>query len=146
MITENRWLHILGVARKAKEFALKMRPDDKRYAEDMFLLGLLHDVGYEFSENGTGHAALGGQILERCGYKYWKEVANHGYSEDIIATDELFILNCADMKVSADGKSCTMAERLEDIGVRYGIDSPAYKKAILEIEKLQSDDRYLKLK
>ena len=28
MITKNRWKHILGVARKAAELALKLRPKD----------------------------------------------------------------------------------------------------------------------
>lgn len=146
MITENRWKHILGVARKAKEFALKIKPNDEKYAEDMFLLGLLHDLGYEFSETGRGHSDIGGEILKRSGYKYWNEVANHGYSENVCMTDELFILNCADMSIAADGKNCTMAKRLENIGTRYGVDSSAYRKAVLEIEKLQSDARYLKLK
>lgn len=145
MITENRWKHILGVARKAKEFALKMKPNDEKYAEDMFLLGLLHDLGYEFSETGWGHSIIGGEILKRSGYKYWNEVANHGYSENVGITDELFILNCADMSIAVDGTNCTIAERLEDIGTRYGINSSAYHKAVLEIEKLQSDVRYSKL-
>ena len=61
-------------------------------------------------------------------------------------TDELFILNCADMSVAVDGANCMIAQRLEDIGTRYGIDSSEYRKAVLEIEKLQSDARYLKLK
>ena len=38
MITENRWLHILGVARQAKRLAEKMRPNDVLFAEDMFLV------------------------------------------------------------------------------------------------------------
>ncbi len=146
MITENRWKHILGVARKAKEFALKMKPNDEKYAEDMFLLGLLHDLEYEFSETGYRHSGIGGEILKRSGYKYWNEVADHGYSENTDMTDELFILNYADMSVAVDGKICTMVERLEDIGIRYGIDSSAYRKSVLEIEKLRSDARYSKLK
>jgi len=146
MITEKRWKHILGVARKAKEFALKMQPDNEKYAEDMFLLGLLHDLGYEFSETGNDHSSIGGEILKRAGYKYWNEVANHGYSENSLITDELFILNCADMSVSAEGENCTMAERLENICRRYGINSSAYQKACLEIENLQSDSRYSRIK
>ena len=47
MITENRWQHILGVARKAKILAGKLKPDSAQYAEDMFLLGVMHDLGYE---------------------------------------------------------------------------------------------------
>lgn len=146
MITENRWKHILGVARKAKEFALIIQPDNIKYAEDMFLLGLLHDIGYEFSERGQGHSKIGGEILKRSDYKYWKEVANHGYSENESMNDELFILNCADMSIAVDGQNCTITERLEDIGIRYGLDSSTYRKAVLEIEKLQSDARYSKLK
>lgn len=52
MITSNRWQHILGVARKAKILAQALRPNDEKYSEDMFLLGMLHDFGYEFTENG----------------------------------------------------------------------------------------------
>ncbi len=145
MITENRWLHILGVARKAKEFASKMRPDDEHYAEDMFLLGLLHDLGYEFAETGQDHALIGGKILKRSGYRYWQEVAGHGKPEAADMTDELFILNCADMSVRADGKNCTMSERLKDIASRYGIASPAYRKTVSEINRLLSDPRWAKL-
>ena len=50
MITQNRWQHILGVARKCKEYAAKLRPDDSQFAEDMFVLGMLHDMGYEFNQ------------------------------------------------------------------------------------------------
>lgn len=76
MITENRWKHILGVARKAKEFALKMRPKDKKYVEDMFLLGLLHDIGYEFTEGNASHAIIGGEILKRSGISIGGKLPN----------------------------------------------------------------------
>ena len=51
MITQNRWQHILGVARKCREYAIKLKPNNRKFAEDLFLLGMLHDVGYEFVEN-----------------------------------------------------------------------------------------------
>lgn len=104
MITENRWLHILGVARQTKRLAEKMRPNDVLFAEDMFLLGMLHDFGYEFTENGKGHAAADAEILKRQGYKNWKIIAEHGNPEIKEMSDALFILNCADMTVSAEGK------------------------------------------
>ena len=146
MITENRWKHIIGVARLARDFALKLRPNDTEYAQDMFLLGLLHDIGYEFLENGHGHAALGGQILKRAGYKYWDAVANHGYSDISEVSDELFILNCADMSIDLNGNRCTMDARLTDIAARYGMDSETYHNAVQEIDGLKSDPRYKKLK
>ena len=71
MITENRWKHISGVARKAKMLAEKLKPDNTQYAEDMFLLGMLHDMGYEFMESNASHAAVGGEILKRNNFRYY---------------------------------------------------------------------------
>ena len=58
--------------------AKKLHSNNEKYAEDMFLLGVMHDLGYEFVENNISHAAIGGEILNRSGYKYWKEVSLHG--------------------------------------------------------------------
>ena len=137
MITENRWNHILGVARKAKELALKLLPDDKRYAEDMFLLGLLHDIGYEFTESNSAHAVVGGEILKRSGYKYWQEVANHGNETAKNMSNELFILNFADMMTGPNGENFTFTERLEEIAKRFGKESVPYEKCAIEIENLK---------
>lgn len=137
MITENRWKHILGVARKAKELALKLRPNDEKYAEDMFLLGLLHDIGYEFTKDNTSHAAIGGEILKRAGYKHWQEVANHGNEMVENMSDELFILNSADMMTGPNGEKFTFAKRLEEIAKRFGKESVPYKKCLIEIENLK---------
>lgn len=142
MITENRWLHILGVARQAKRLAEKMRPNDVQFAEDMFLLGMLHDFGYEFIENGKGHAAAGAEILKRQGYKNWKIIAEHGNPEIKEMSDALFILNCADITVSAEGKNCTMEERIAGIAERYGNNSPAFTKAVTTAGRLRTDCRY----
>jgi hypothetical protein len=141
MISENRWQHILGVARKAKMLAEKLKPNDTQYAEDMFLLGFLHDFGYEFMQENQGHGPVGGAILQRNQYQYWSEVAEHGLAQADMS-DELFILNCADMTVGPTGIECSMVERLEDIAVRYGKDSPAYQKALQEMQILQNDRRY----
>lgn len=142
MISESRWKHILGVARRCKELACKFKPNDNKYAEDMFLLGLLHDFGYEFIESNESHAFIGGEILKRSGYRYWQEVSLHGNDKVENMSDELFILNCADMTTGPNGQDLTMDERLEDIGKRFGFDSNPYKKCIIEIEKLKTDQRY----
>lgn len=145
MITENRWRHILAVARKAKLFAQKMRPNDTQFAEDMFLLGMLHDFGYEF-KNGKDHAAAGAEILKRQGYKNWQIIAEHGNPDIKEMSDALFILNCADMTVSAEGKDCTMEERIAGMTERYGQDSPAFKKAVTAAGRLRADPRYIFIK
>lgn len=46
MITENREKHIFNVARLMKEKAPLLHLNE----EEMFTLGILHDIGYEFDE------------------------------------------------------------------------------------------------
>ena len=145
MISENRWQHILGVARKAKILADKLKPNNVQYAEDMFLLGIMHDLGYEFIESNASHAAIGGEILKRSGYQYWQEVALHGDETVDDMTDELFILNCADMMTGPKGEDFTFDERLKEIAQRFGEDADAYKKCVIEVVKLKSDKRYEKI-
>lgn len=145
MISESRWQHILGVARKAKILADKLKPNNVQYAEDMFLLGIMHDLGYEFMESNASHAAIGGEILKRSGYQYWQEVTQHGDETVDDMTDELFILNCADMSTGPNGENFTFDERLEEIASRFGKDADAYKKCVVEVEKLRADKRYEKI-
>lgn len=145
MISENRWKHILGVARKAKILATKLKPDDTKFAEDMFILGVMHDLGYEFMESNASHATVGGEILKRSDYKYWQEVALHGDETIDNMTDELFILNCSDMMTGPNGEDFTFDERLAEIASRFGKDAAPYKKCVIEVQKLKKDDRYKKL-
>ena len=146
MITQSRWQHILGVARKAKILADKLKPNDTQYAEDMFLLGIMHDLGYEFIESNASHAAIGGEILKRNNYRYWQEVSLHGDEMVENMSDELFILNCADMSTGPNGENFTFDERLKEIAQRFGEDADAYKKCVIEVKKLKSDKRYEKIR
>ena len=142
MITSARWQHILGVARRARVLAEKLRPGDDKFAQDMFLLGMLHDFGYEFAEEPREHPAIGAEILKRQGSRYWREVENHGNVNVTEISDELFILSCADMTTGPNGEDFTMRERIDNIAERYGKDSHAHQKAIVAAEKLQADPRY----
>lgn len=145
MITNNRWAHILSVARKAKTLALKLKKNDEKFAEDMFLLGMLHDMGYEFNQSNQGHAQVGGEILKRNNYKYWQEVALHGDEKVTKMSDELFLLNTADMTTGPNGEDFSFEGRLDEIASRFGKESSAYQKCVIEVEKLKSDERYLKI-
>lgn len=145
MISESRWRHILGVARKAKILADKLKPNNVQYAEDMFLLGIMHDLGYEFIESNASHAYVGGEILKRNNYQFWSEVSLHGDETVKNMSDELFILNCADMSTGPNGENFTFDERLEEIASRFGKDADAYKKCVVEVEKLRADKRYEKI-
>lgn len=135
----------MGVARKAKMLAAKLRPNDEKYAEDMFLLGVMHDLGYEFMESNASHAAIGGEILKRSGYQYWQEVALHGDETVDNMSDELFILNAADMMTGPNGEDFTFEERLAEIASRFGKDAAPYQKCVVEVQKLKADERYAKI-
>lgn len=135
----------MGVARKAKVLAEKLKPNDEKYAEDMFLLGVMHDFGYEFTESNASHAAIGGEVLKRSGYKYWQEVALHGDETVENMSDELFILNCADMMTGPNGEDLTFEERLAEIASRFGKDAAPYQKCVVEVQKLKADERYTKI-
>ena len=54
-ISEDRLHHILGVARKAYKIA-KEEGFDEDFARKMFMIGWLHDIGYEFSKEPDNHA------------------------------------------------------------------------------------------
>lgn len=147
MITEDRWNHILGVARQAARLAEKFFTGDaENRRREMFLLGMLHDIGYEFAETGRQHAVVGGEILRGAGYAQWHAVAVHGDPDVEEMTDELFLLNCADMTTGPKGEALTMAERLREIGERFGRESVAYEKSARMVTRLQNDARFSMIK
>ena len=102
---------------------------NKQKCEEMFVLGFLHDIGYEFAEQQCDHASVGGEMLKNQGYKYWKEVSCHGKLDVEYISEELTMLNIADMSIDSTGKEVGASARLSDIASRYGIDSKQYIEA-----------------
>ena len=106
--------------------------------EELFLLGLNHDIGYEFSEDGKKHNEIGAKILKDSGFKYWKEVYYHGFLTSEYSSKYLDILNCADMQIDKYGNDVGFEKRLEDIKSRYGAESIVYSRCKSMIEYLKS--------
>ena len=127
MISEYKLKHMIQVARFMKQYC-KDKGFNDNYCQEMFTLGLLHDIGYEFVESPE-HNKVGGQLLKNQNYKYFNEVMNHGNPYSNYFSDELDILNYADLHVDAKGEFVSFAERLDDIKNRYGEDSDSYKNA-----------------
>lgn len=134
-ISDERLKHSLEVARFMKKSAMDTGWT-KQKCEEMFVLGLLHDIGYEFAEQQCDHASVGGEILKNQGYKYWQEVFYHGKLDVEFISEELTMLNIADMHVDSSGKKVTVAFRLKDICERYGVESIQYREAKELAEKL----------
>lgn len=127
-INENRLHHLLGVARACYSYGKDIFHWEEEKLREMFLIGFLHDVGYEFVEDPIQHEEVGGTILEQLGFHYAQEVASHGDPYSTFTSQELFILNLADLTVSHDGTPCTMQQRLDLVIQRYGENSIQAKR------------------
>ena len=129
-ITIDRLKHSLSVARKMRSLAIE---DPQRYPVDpneAYVLGLVHDIGYDFSDEQKEHAHKGGELLEAQGYKYWKEVYYHGVCQTEYDSVMLRLLNYVDMITGPTGEYVTIRERIEDIAQRYGMGSWQEEEAI----------------
>lgn len=140
MITENKLIHSMGVARRCRELAVeKNMPED--YCDAMFVMGLLHDVGYE-DTTGRGHSKRSAEMIGSF-LKYSEEAADavkmHGRKFNCM-TDADIIINTADMTVSYDGTPVTIEERVSDIKRRYGESSEQYKNAVKIADALKNEE------
>lgn len=132
MIDNDRIKHIFSVARIMKDNAENVGLDPK----EMFTLGLLHDIGYEFGDSEEHHLN-GYNILKKQNYSYAKEVLYHGKPTNEYYSKALDLLNFADMHVDKKGNYVEFSDRLEDIKNRRGEDSPHYRNSKKIIDGLK---------
>src|SRR5574344_2015919 len=97
----DRLNHSLAVARKMIEIGKEKELTEENLKE-LFVLGFLHDIGYEFGNN-SNHNLIGSNILKNDGYKYWKEIYYHGKIQKTYKSVYLDILNSADMRIDKLG-------------------------------------------
>jgi hypothetical protein len=110
-----------ATANRTYEIAKTIFGKTEDQARALYILGLLHDVGYAFDP--TDHAHAGGRVLIGLGVAA-DAVYDHGDPNVGFMDDELLIVNAADMTTSPTGAPMRMEDRLRDIGERYGVDSP----------------------
>ena len=134
---EDRIKHSISVARKMVEIAKINQLSDEEI-KDCFIIGYLHDIGYEFTDNGIDHNIIGGEILKNNNFKYWKEIYYHGEIDIEYESLYLDILNQADMQIDKYGNDVGYDERLNDIKKRYGEKSKVYKKCCKLINKIRT--------
>lgn len=126
---EDRIKHSFAVARKMKQIAIDLGLNDEEI-NDCFVIGFIHDIGYEFATNKMEHNKIGGEILKRNNFKYWKEIYYHGETEIEYESLYLDILNQADLQIDRYGNDVGYDKRLEDIKSRYGETSIVYEKCV----------------
>ena len=139
-LTMCRMKHSLEVAREMYAIAHRLNYCEEK-ARKLFTIGLLHDIGYEFSDN-QGHADVGAAMLSSIGVRYdlVEAVQFHGVAAGRIRRGSIgHILNYANMTINSNGEHVTMYDRLKDIESRYGTDSREYmtsKELVKELEML----------
>ena len=133
----DRLIHSYNVGKKMMEIGKKYNLSEEEL-EELFILGLNHDIGYEFDP--TNHNKVGGEILRKQNYKYYKEVYYHGEIQNEYKSLYLDILNMADMQIDKYGNDVGYDNRLKDIENRYGIDSYVYKKCFELIKELKEKE------
>ena len=138
MMDLDRMKHSLAVANKMVEIGKEDHLSDKKL-EELFLLGLVHDIGYRFGDNDN-HSQVGGEILKKNGYLYWAEVFYHGQPDCEYTSYYLDILNLADNMIDRYGNDVGFDNRAKDIKSRYGENSIQYQNCIKIINKLTSKE------
>ena len=139
-ISDNKLRHSRAVANKCYELAKKYHFDDD-FAKKMYLLGFIHDIGYDFVDDPVEHPEISADFLscllgKPAGFEDSKEyLAIKEHSQ--IPTNksiEWEILTEADMNINSKGEDVGVEKRLEDIMKRYGKESIQYKQAIQVIK------------
>ena len=127
-LTDNRLSHMRQVARTCYKLGRELFSWDEEKCRAMFALGLLHDIGYEFAGEPHQHPIIGQQILADTDFLFADEVRWHGIPASR-ETNELLVLNIADLLTDSAGNIVTLDKRLEDIAERYGKQSQQYLDA-----------------
>ena len=122
MISKERQKHIFAVAQLMQQYG-KEKNFSVDKCNELFTLGLLHDVGYAFldEKDYEKHETVGGEALRKQGYKYWKEVYYHTQANAPYQSEYLDLLNLADMHIDSEGNYVEFDEKLEELSKRYNV-------------------------
>ena len=133
-ISDDRIAHMHGVA----EYMYKHAADYNLDPEEMYLLGLLHDIGY--LEGRIMHAQHGAAILKKIKlpHKYQIAVEHHGdiLKEKDHPSPELMLLIEADMHVIPQtgrnsGKAWYRRQSIPDLCGKYSISDRAWQAFVV---------------
>ena len=130
-ISENRLHHSLGVARKCYQISVN-EGHNEDFCRKMFLLGWLHDIGYEFAQEKREHPKISAEMVSLLGTVEQASIdaiKGHGKIPAKPVSDERRILIAADMMTDSRGNDVSVTTRLEDIRDRYGDQSEEYLTA-----------------
>lgn len=128
----NKQMHVFAVA----EYMYRNASKYELNSDEMYTLGLLHDVGYLYGS--FGHGINGANLLEADGYIFSSEIRYHGKYQQEYSSPALSLLNEADMQINSYGEFVGYDARLKEIGERYGFDSKNYEYSSKLINQLRN--------
>ena len=123
------------IGKKMMDYVKKKNGSDEE-AQKAFLLGYLHDIGYLFDGDDETHARVGGKFLKAAGYSYWKDALYHGKPSNY-HSEELLLLELADMTTSDDGRHVRLDEVAKSTRKIYGKNSSEYRDLMKRITDIQ---------
>lgn len=136
-LSDDKLRHIRAVAEVMRDTALANGLGDEE-ADRMYLLGLVHDVGY--LHGARGHAGRGADLLASAGYELAEEVRLHGRLVDD-PSDALLMLWHADLSCDWRGRRVGYDERLAGVIERYGEGSEQARNVRAIVGRLQAETR-----
>ena len=125
----SRMLHCHNVGLRMYSYAKKHLGWAEEKCQDMYVLGMMHDIGYELNSDPFEHDVAMANALGRSGYKYIDEIYHHSRMQTEYDTPEMRLLYFADMTVDGKGNWVTIEDRLRDLEERHGKDSEVYKES-----------------
>lgn len=131
-IRKDKQKHMFGVA----EFMAKHAAEFDCKEDEMYVLGLLHDIGYIYGK--PDHEKNGSKLMFELGYRdcnfiEWHEMSPEEYKKALLVEDlpkKLLLLLTADLSVNTVGEDVGFDARLEEIKRNYGEDSASYKTSV----------------
>ena len=124
----SRYKHCHSVGRKMYDYAKRILHLDEATCREMFVLGAIHDIGYELSSDAFEHDTAMATAL--CSYKYNREIALHSRLQLEYDSMAMRLLYLGVSTVDGQGIWCTLDERLKDLGKRYGLNSEVYTESL----------------
>lgn len=129
-----RYRHCVKVAERMYEYSKDELGYSEGKAQDMYVLGYLHDLGYAFDGEAFGHEIA----LYNCmkdSYRYADEIRDHSFMIEEKDSQECNLLHYADLTIDGVGNECNFVNRLKDLANRHGENAPnvLLTKDIIEV-------------
>lgn len=108
-----------GVGKLMEHITRTIEPFNESFAEDMYMLGLLHNIGEQFTISERRVPTVGGEIAHGNGYTYHQEITHQLKVHSHFQSKALDILNIALLHIDDMGVPIAFKERIRQLEQMY---------------------------